>query len=285
MRSLWPVCDGGDRFESHGFANVGDLSRITDDPRWEQAYVERIERHVAAQKNHPSIIIWSLGNESGYGCNIRAMARRCKALDPTRLIHYEEDRDAEVTDVISTMYSRVAMMNAFGEYPHPKPRILCEYAHAMGNGPGGLFEYQSVFNRHASLQGHYIWEWCDHGLLSHDEQGRERYQYGGDYGDYPNNYNFCMDGLIYPDQRPGPGLREYQQVLCPVEVTAEEGAGDVLRVKNRYWFSSLADITLKVSVKTDGRQVASYEFKLPHLQPGESEDMHLPVLALGQGKR
>lgn len=159
------------------------------------------------------------------------MARRCKALDPTRLIHYEEDRDAEVTDVISTMYSRVAMMNAFGEYPHSKPRILCEYAHAMGNGPGGLFEYQSVFNRHASLQGHYIWEWCDHGLLSHDEQGRERYQYGGDYGDYPNNYNFCMDGLIYPDQRPGPGLREYQQVLCPVEVTAEEGAGDVLRVK------------------------------------------------------
>ncbi|HEI8820103.1 TPA: beta-galactosidase subunit alpha [Serratia marcescens] len=270
--------------ESHGFANVGDLSRITDDPRWEQAYVERIERHVAAQKNHPSIIIWSLGNESGYGCNIRAMARRCKALDPTRLIHYEEDRDAEVTDVISTMYSRVAMMNAFGEYPHPKPRILCEYAHAMGNGPGGLFEYQSVFNRHASLQGHYIWEWCDHGLLSHDAQGRERYQYGGDYGDYPNNYNFCMDGLIYPDQRPGPGLREYQQVLCPVEVTAEEGAGDVLRVKNRYWFSSLADITLKVSVKTDGRQVASYEFKLPHLQPGESEDMHLPVLALGQGE-
>ena len=81
------------------------------------------------------------------------------------------------------------------------------------------------------MQGHYIWEWCDHGLLSHDEQGRERYQYGGDYGDYPNNYNFCMDGLIYPDQRPGPGLREYQQVLCPVEVTAEEGAGDVLRVK------------------------------------------------------
>ncbi len=151
--------------ESHGFANVGDMSRITDDPRWEQAYVERIERHVMAQKNHPSIIMWSLGNESGYGCNIRAMAARCKALDPTRLVHYEEDRDAEVVDVISTMYSRVSMMNAFGEYPHPKPRIICEYAHAMGNGPGGLAEYQAVLNHHASLQGHYIWEWCDHGLL------------------------------------------------------------------------------------------------------------------------
>lgn len=97
--------------ESHGFANVGDLSRITDDPVWEPVYVERIERHIHAQKNHPSIIIWSLGNESGYGCNIRAMARAAKALDDTRLLHYEEDRDAEVVDIISTMYTRVPLMN------------------------------------------------------------------------------------------------------------------------------------------------------------------------------
>ena len=94
------------------------------------------------QKNHPSIIIWSLGNESGYGCNIRAMYQRCKAIDPTRLVHYEEDRDAEVVDVVSTMYSRVSQMNCFGEFPMEKPRIICEYAHAMGNGPGGLSEYQ-----------------------------------------------------------------------------------------------------------------------------------------------
>lgn len=259
--------------ESHGFANVGDLSRITDDPRWEHAYVERIERHVMAQKNHPSIIMWSLGNESGYGCNIRAMAARCKALDPTRLVHYEEDRDAEVTDVISTMYSRVSMMNAFGEYPHAKPRIICEYAHAMGNGPGGLAEYQAVLNRHASLQGHYIWEWCDHGLLETGENGRMRYTYGGDHGDYPNNYNFCMDGLIYPDQTPGPGLREYKQVLCPVGVSLSGGA---LRVKNRYWFSSLEDITLSLTVQMAGRCEEAREITLPHLQPGESEEIALP---------
>lgn len=123
--------------ESHGFANIGDISRITDDPLWENVYVERIVRHVHAQKNHPSIVIWSLGNESGYGCNIRAMYHAAKALDDTRLIHYEEDRDAEVVDIISTMYTRVPLMNEFGEYPHPKPRIICEYAHAMGNGPGG----------------------------------------------------------------------------------------------------------------------------------------------------
>ncbi|OAT31962.1 evolved beta-D-galactosidase, alpha subunit [Buttiauxella brennerae ATCC 51605] len=269
--------------ESHGFANVGNISRITDDPQWEQAYVERIERHVMAQKNHPSIIIWSLGNESGYGCNIRSMAARCKALDPTRLVHYEEDRDAEVVDVISTMYSRVSMMNAFGEYPHPKPRIICEYAHAMGNGPGGLAEYQAVFNQHKCLQGHYIWEWCDHGLLVHDEQGRERYQYGGDYGDYPNNYNFCMDGLIYPDQRPGPGLREYKQVLCPVNIRQTE-QDDVLLVENRYWFSTLADIDFRVSYQVDGKTITQQTLTVPHLLPGEAEKLHLtpPVLPAGE---
>jgi evolved beta-galactosidase subunit alpha len=269
--------------ESHGFANVGNISRITDDPTWEQAYVERIERHVLAQKNHPSVIIWSLGNESGYGCNIRAMAARCKQLDPTRLVHYEEDRDAEVVDVISTMYSRVSMMNAFGEYPHPKPRIICEYAHAMGNGPGGLAQYQAVFNQHKSLQGHYVWEWCDHGLLVHDEQGRERYQYGGDYGDYPNNYNFCMDGLIYPDQRPGPGLREYKQVLCPVNIRPTQ-QDDVLLVENRYWFSTLGDIEFKVAYQVDGKTIAQQTLSLPHLLPGEAEELQLtaPVLPAGE---
>lgn len=269
--------------ESHGFANVGNISRITDDPAWEQAYVERIERHVLAQKNHPSIIIWSLGNESGYGCNIRAMAARCKQLDPTRLVHYEEDRDAEVVDVISTMYSRVSMMNAFGEYPHPKPRIICEYAHAMGNGPGGLAQYQAVFNQHKSLQGHYVWEWCDHGLLVHDEQGRERYQYGGDYGDYPNNYNFCMDGLIYPDQRPGPGLREYKQVLCPVNIRPTQ-QDDVLLVENRYWFSTLGDIEFKVAYQVDGKTIAQQTLSLPHLLPGEAEELQLTAPALPAGE-
>ncbi|RPH30103.1 beta-galactosidase subunit alpha [Buttiauxella warmboldiae] len=269
--------------ESHGFANVGNISRITDDPEWEHAYVERIERHVQAQKNHPSVIIWSLGNESGYGCNIRAMAARCRQLDPTRLVHYEEDRDAEVVDIISTMYSRVSMMNAFGEYPHPKPRIICEYAHAMGNGPGGLAQYQAVFNQHKSLQGHYIWEWCDHGLLVYDEQGRERYQYGGDYGDYPNNYNFCMDGLIYPDQRPGPGLREYKQVLCPVNVR-ETAQADVLLVENRYWYSSLGDIEFRVAYQVDGKTLAPQTLALPHLLPGESEALTVvsPELPAGE---
>jgi len=260
--------------ESHGFANVGDLSRITDDPVWEPVYVERIERHIHAQKNHPSIIIWSLGNESGYGCNIRAMARAAKALDDTRLLHYEEDRDAEVVDIISTMYTRVPLMNLFGEYPHAKPRIICEYAHAMGNGPGGLTEYQNVFDRHDCIQGHYAWEWCDHGIQATDTGGNTYYAYGGDFGDYPNNYNFCLDGLIYPDQTPGPGLREYKQVIAPVKLRWQKGE---LHVENRFWFTSLDDYTLLVEVRAEGETRHRQQLTITGLAPNSARSMRLDV--------
>ncbi|KAF1369898.1 beta-galactosidase subunit alpha [Yokenella regensburgei] len=259
--------------ESHGFANVGDLSRITDDPLWEPVYVERIVRHIHAQKNHPSIIIWSLGNESGYGCNIRAMNLAAKALDDTRLIHYEEDRDAEVVDIISTMYTRVPLMNEFGEYPHAKPRIICEYAHAMGNGPGGLTEYQNVFYRHDSIQGHYVWEWCDHGIQAHDAEGREYYRFGGDYGDYPNNYNFCLDGLIYSDQTPGPGLKEYKQVIAPVKVSAGDLKRGELRIDNKLWFTTLDDYTLQVEVRAEGETLSSQRLKVPDLAPNSGRSL------------
>ncbi|WP_152081796.1 beta-galactosidase subunit alpha [Enterobacter oligotrophicus] len=265
--------------ESHGFANVGDLSRITDDPTWEHVYVERIERHIHAQKNHPSIIIWSLGNESGYGCNIRAMARAAKALDDTRLLHYEEDRDAEVVDIISTMYTRVPLMNLFGEYPHAKPRIICEYAHAMGNGPGGLTEYQNVFDRHDCIQGHYVWEWCDHGIQTIDPSGKTYYAYGGDFGDYPNNYNFCLDGLIYSDQTPGPGLREYKQVIAPVKLTWQDGE---LQVANRLWFTSLDDYTLYVEVRAEGETLHSQPLTLTGLAPYSTRTVALSLPALDE---
>lgn len=265
--------------ESHGFANVGDLSRITDDPVWEHVYVERIERHIHAQKNHPSIIIWSLGNESGYGCNIRAMARAAKALDDTRLLHYEEDRDAEVVDIISTMYTRVPLMNLFGEYPHAKPRIICEYAHAMGNGPGGLSEYQNVFDRHDCIQGHYVWEWCDHGIQAADASGNTYYAYGGDFGDYPNNYNFCLDGLIYSDQTPGPGLREYKQVIAPVKLRWQNGE---LHVENRLWFTGLDDYTLLVEVRAEGETLYSQPLTMTGLAPNSTRSMSLNLPELDE---
>jgi evolved beta-galactosidase subunit alpha len=260
--------------ESHGFANVGDLSRLTDDPAWEAVYVDRIERHVAAQRNHPSIMLWSLGNESGYGCNIRAMAARARELDPTRPLHYEEDRDAEVVDVVSTMYSRVSQLNDFGEFPHPKPRILCEYGHAMGNGPGGLAEYQQVVERWPSIQGHFVWEWCDHGLLTTDDQGREYHAYGGDFGDVPNNGNFCIDGLILPDQTPSPGLLQYKQLLSPARVALADDGG--LTVENRQYFTALEDVVLAVEWSVDGSLVRSTSIAVPSVPVGDRVHVALP---------
>ncbi|MEH6452081.1 MAG: beta-galactosidase subunit alpha [Psychromonas sp.] len=268
--------------ETHGFANVDDLSRITDDPAWEAVFVERIVRHIHAQKNHPSIFMWSLGNESGYGCNIRSMCVAAKALDDTRLVHYEEDRDAEVVDVVSTMYSRAQQMNHFGEKPMNKPRIICEYAHSMGNGPGGLTEYQNVFYKHDHIQGHYVWEWCDHGILEKDEKGNDVYKYGGDFGDYPNNYNFCMDGLIYSNQQAGPGLREYKQVITPVKVSAKDAKNGLLTVTNKYWFSNLDDITLHIDVRAEGESISQQHIKLEHLDAGQARDIQVNLAQLDE---
>ncbi|MGF1735762.1 beta-galactosidase subunit alpha [Photobacterium satsumensis] len=268
--------------ETHGFANVGDLSRITNDVAWESVFVDRAVRHVHAQKNHPSIIMWSMGNESGYGCNIRSMTAATKAIDNTRLVHYEEDRDAEVVDVISTMYSRAQLMNYFGEHPHEKPRIICEYAHAMGNGPGGLTEYQNVFYQHDHIQGHYVWEWCDHGILARDENGTEFYKYGGDYGDYPNNYNFCMDGLIYPDQTPGPGLKEYKQVIAPVKIRAiDEQAGTFL-VENKLWFSDLNDYTITADIRAEGETLRTVQFKIEDLAANSGREITIAIPELDE---
>ncbi|HIF9372335.1 TPA: beta-galactosidase subunit alpha [Photobacterium damselae] len=268
--------------ETHGFANVGDLSRITNDAAWEAVFVDRAERHVHAQKNHPSIIMWSLGNESGYGCNIRSMYVATKAIDDTRLVHYEEDRDAEVVDVISTMYSRAQLMNYFGEHPHEKPRIICEYAHAMGNGPGGLTEYQNVFYAHDHIQGHYVWEWCDHGILARDENGEEFYKYGGDYGDYPNNYNFCMDGLIFPDQTPGPGLKEYKQVIAPVKIRAVDGSNNRFTIENKLWFSDLNDYTITADVRAEGETLRTVQFKVEDLAANSAREITLALPELDE---
>ncbi len=259
--------------ETHGFANIGNLSFITDDIKWRDVFVERIERHIEAQKNHPSIIIWSLGNESGYGINIKEMCKRAKELDDTRLIHYEEDRDAEVVDIVSTMYSRVQMMNCFGEYPMNKPRIICEYAHAMGNGPGGLQEYQNVFYKYPSIQGHFIWEWCDHGILEHNSKGEEVYKYGGDYGDYPNNYNFCMDGLIFSDQKPSNGLKEYKQVISPIKINKINN--NTYEVQNKYWHKNMDEISIHTEIMRDGIVISEKIYKFENVFPNEKREILL----------
>ncbi len=265
--------------ETHGFENIGNLSQLSDDPSWEGVYVDRIKRHVHNCKNFTSIIIWSMGNESGYGCNFKAMVKACKAIDPVRLTHYEEDRFGEDVDIISTMYSRVQQMDLFGRYPSPKPRIICEYGHAMGNGPGGLKEYQDVFYKYDCLQGHFIWEWSDHGVFANVD-GTDTYLFGGDYGDYPNNYNFCMDGLMFANQTPSNGLLEYKQVICPIKVSFGD---DKITLDSKYWFES-KQITVKLRVKNDGLEIATQTVEQILIAPNASKDIELTNIQFKAGK-
>jgi len=253
--------------ESHGFMLIGKSDYAARDPLWEAAFLDRVTRHVEAQKNHPCILIWSLGNESGMGICFEKAFHRIKELDPLRPVHYEEDRDAAVVDIVSTMYSSPEAMDAFGRNPLGKPRIICEYGHAMGNGPGGLSDYQEIFDRHPSLQGHFVWEWIDHGIAARTEDGTLYYKYGGDFGDYPNNKNFCIDGLVFPDLTPSPGLVEYKQVICPVKIREKEGA---YLIENRYNFLDLSHIDVNWEIIENGRLRESGEVNFDKaLGPGE----------------
>ncbi len=251
--------------ETHGFELTGNLSQLSDDPDWENVYVDRIVRHVSAQQNFSCIVLWSLGNESGYGCNIRAAYRAAKNLD-SRPVHYEEDREAEFVDIISTMYSKIEDLDDLAQRSKGKPRILCEYAHAMGNGPGALRQYQDKIEQNPIIQGHFVWEWMDHGLWSAEHND---YLYGGDFGDKPHNKNFCCDGLVFPDLQPSPGLLEYKQVICPVRVQ-RVGANEY-RIDNGYNFRSLGHICLHVRVEENGVSCWNDLLFFAAVAPGKSQ--------------
>ncbi|WP_429082567.1 beta-galactosidase subunit alpha [Brassicibacter mesophilus] len=263
--------------ECHGFELIGDINIISNDSNWESAYVDRMERMVHRDKNHPCIIMWSLGNESGFGCNHEAMAKVCKEIDDTRLVHYEGDVEAKVSDVYSTMYSSVEKMEEHGRKEGlDKPHIICEFAHAMGNGPGGLTEYIDTFYKYKRLQGGFVWEWNDHGLRQYDENRREYFAYGGDFNDYPNNSNFCIDGLVYPNHKPSPGLLEYKKVIEPVKVEFIDLHGGEINVKNLYDFITLDHLNCSWSIIGDGQVIQSGTVELPDIQAGMSKNILIP---------
>lgn len=267
--------------ECHGFELTNDYSWISDNPDWELAYVSRIERMINRDKNHPCIIMWSLGNESSFGCNFKTMAKRAREIDATRLIHYEGDRKAEISDVYSTMYTwlehenpdRLTMEKIVNEAK--KPHIICEYCHAMGNGPGNLKEYQELFYAHDKLQGGFVWEWFDHGIESFDEQGEKYYRYGGDFGDDPNNGNFCIDGLIMPDRTPSPGLLEYKKVIEPVETSAVDLNNGVMKIRNRYDFITLNHLQLIYSIVKENEIIATGIGNIENIQARSEKEIRL----------
>ncbi|MEG0294342.1 glycoside hydrolase family 2 TIM barrel-domain containing protein [Enterococcus sp.] len=259
------VIDEAD-LECHGFENTGDYTWISDNSKWKQAYVDRGVRMVQRDYNHPSIIMWSLGNESAAGQNFAEMYHAMKTLDD-RPIHYEGDRQAAYSDVYSTMYSRLENLIKIGrDTEGQKPHIHCEYGHAMGNGPGGLQEYQDVMRKYDRLQGGFIWEWYDHGIKQ-ERNGKVTYFYGGDFGDTPNNSNFCIDGLLMPNRVPSPAMAEYKQVIAPVKVYLED---QTLMIKNLYDFADLAGTKLTLDFVAGREVIATKEISLPSIASFET---------------
>lgn len=279
------VVDEAD-LESHGDHITGFA--LSSDPAWEKAFVDRAERMVYRDRNHPSVIFWSMGNESGYGANHRAMIRAVRAIDGTRPIHYEGAYDAPEVDVVSVMYPTLTRDERTGEGGRPsleeegqntadgRPFFLCEYIHAMGNGPGNIAEYWDIIRRYPRLIGGCAWEWVDHGLLT-EKDGVEYFAYGGDFGDRPNDGVFCIDGLMSPLREPHTGLIEYKKVIQPVAVTALDMAAGRVSIANRRFHTDLTDLSGVWQLTRDGQEAASGNLGALEIGPGETWEYTLPL--------
>jgi beta-galactosidase len=265
--------------ETHGFALAGWRANPSDDPRWRPACLDRIERTVERDKNHPSVIMWSLGNEAGTGRNLEQMAGWIRARDPGRLIHYEGEPDAFYTDVYSAMYADYGELDAIGRGAEPVtanpehdehrrrlPMMLCEYGHAMGNGPGGLAGYAELFDRHPRLHGGFIWEWIDHGIAQLSPAGEPYFGYGGDFGERVHDGNFVIDGLVFPDRTPSPGLLEAKAVFAPVGI-AIDPAARTISVRNRQHSAGLHAYRFGWTVEDGGVPVAAGGLEMPNAPP------------------
>jgi beta-galactosidase len=283
---LWVVdeCD----LETHGFQEVGWRGNPVDDDLWTPALLDRAARMVERDKNHPSVIMWSLGNECGTGRGLSAMASWIRERDPARPIHYEGDLSCADVDVYSRMYADHAESELVGrgeEHPladaesdrrrRTMPFVLCEYAHAMGNGPGGLREYQRIFETYERCQGGFVWEWIDHGLRRRDADGTEYFAYGGDFGEEVHDGNFVCDGLLFPDRTPSPGLVEFKKVVEPVRIDGDAGRG-VVRFTNLHDFADLSGLAFRWVYEEEGVRVGRGRLDVPSLGPGESAEVALP---------
>ncbi|MDO4784147.1 MAG: glycoside hydrolase family 2 TIM barrel-domain containing protein [Propionibacteriaceae bacterium] len=285
------VIDEGD-LETHGFEAHGWRGNPSADPAWRDALLDRMRRMVERDKNHPCIIAWSLGNESGTGDNLAAMAAWARRRDPSRPVHYEGDYAGAYTDVVSRMYTPLLGMRELSEgrgiaspvtdIPEARaarlagrPKMLCEYAHAMGNGPGGLADYEAVFDDLDDWCGGFVWEWRDHGLLTVTPDGLPYYGYGGDFGEVLHDGSFVMDGLVLADGSPSPGLTELAAVITPIRLGLDERH---LTVSNLQHALDTAGIAFRWSWEVAGEVRAAGELPNPQIAAGESATVPLPDL-------
>ncbi len=272
--------------ETHGTTNLGlgqagGAAQLSGNPEWEDAYLDRMKRTLERDKNSPSIIMWSLGNESQYGVNHVAMAKYVKSRDTSRLLHYEHTSIysegkyntykfyPNIVDVVSRMYTPVEDLFQNGEIAlDTRPYFLCEYAHAMGVGPGSLEEYWDAFYKYPRLIGGCVWEWCDHAVVKDGN-----FLYGGDSGEFPHDYNFCMDGLVYPDRTPHTGLYALKQVMRPIRIEKTRDPYTV-KVKNMTDFTSTDAYDILWSVRCGDKVLESGRLDLS-IQPHKSQNCKL----------
>jgi len=277
--------------ETHGYETEGWRGNPTDDPRFRAPMVDRMARMVERDKNHPSIIVWSLGNEAGRGRNLAAMADYARSRDD-RPIHYEPDQRLDIVDIYSRMYASVDETEAVGRGAEPiledlvadarrrgSPFVLCEYAHAMGNGPGALADYERVFELYPRIMGGYVWEWFDHGLEAATPEGEVYYKYGGDFGEEIHDESFVIDGLLMPDRTPSPGLIEFAAVNAPLRIERDAQSRTALRVRNRWEVLDTSEVTFTWRTEVDGDPVAQGTFDVPVLAPCASTVVELPIEA------
>ena len=274
--------------ETHGVYN-----RPANDPAWLNAFMERGTRMVERTKNHPSVIIWSLGNESGYGPNHDALAGWMRGYDPTRPVQYEgcisrwKGQDWEdgklASDILCPMYPSVEEIIAYAENPHgTRPLIMCEYAHSMGNSTGNLKEYWEASEKYVGLQGGFIWDWVDQGLKKVAENGRAYWAYGGDFGDTINDGNFCINGLIWPDRTPHPALWECHKLFQPIACTFD-AATKTLTIRNKRDFASTADVRVHWQLTADGEPIQQGELPRLEIPAGGVVDCGLGIADCGRG--
>lgn len=267
--------------ESHGMGYNLDQT-LGNDPRWLKAHMERTERMIFRDRNHPSIIAWSLGNEAGNGYNFYQTYLRAKELDDNRIVVYERSRQEWNTDVIGLMYAGYDFLKKYAEDESKyRPFILCEYSHAMGNSLGGLKEYWDLFESYDKLQGGFIWDFQDQGLLSHKD-GKEFYAYGGDFGpeDIPSDHNFLNNGLIAADKTLNPHMSEAKKILQNIKFYDEDIQQGLLKIKNWNFFRDLSNYKLDWAVLENGKIIESGTIKELDIQPQQTQKIFIPFKAL-----
>lgn len=268
---------------SQGSYNEENFGIIAQDERFKTAILDRVQRNVKRDINRTSILMWSLGNEGGYGENFENAGRWVKEYDDTRLTHYESSvhetgshkNDTSMLDVYSTMYASPEWIdNYFASSENTKPYMQCEYIHAMGNGPGGIKAYTDRMDKYEGFFGAFVWEWCDHAIYKGEKNGRSVYYYGGDHGEFPHDGNFCMDGMVYPDRTPHTGLYEYKHAIRPLRARLENGK---IKLTNMLDFTNAADyLTLRLTGYVDGYKTDEYELEVPAIEPRGEGEVELP---------